>query len=98
MNFKHLVFGSLFIFILSDCKSSSDKIIEDFSKVNEELQKTNQLLDSTAKVLTFYGFNKKEADSILLILNNASNFLKRIKAELGVQNQKKKTWMQRKNY
>lgn len=83
MNFKHLVFGSLFIFFLNNCKSPADKIVDDFNKVNEELQKANEIMDSSAKDLTFYGLNKKESDSILLILKNVSDFLERIKSELG---------------
>ncbi len=83
MKIPVIFFGVVFIFFLNNCKSPADKIVDDFNKVNEELQKANEIMDSTAKDLTFYGLNKKEADSILLILKNVSDFLEKIKAELA---------------
>jgi hypothetical protein len=79
---KQLLEAILF-FLLSSCKSPADKIMDDFNKVNKQLEKSNQTLDSTSGNLRFTGFDKKTADSILLVLNNAFDFLKKIKSELN---------------
>lgn len=82
MRIPEIFFGAAFIFLLSNCKSPADKIADDFNKVNKELQKANEIMDSTVKDLKFSSFDKNEADSMMLILNNAFDFLERIKAEL----------------
>ena len=79
--FKIYIF-LLIIFILG-CKPPSDKIADKFKEVNESIEKTNESLDSLTQHMKFVGFNKVQADSISLILDNASLYIRILKKELG---------------
>ena len=71
-----------FVYVIS-CKSSPDKTVDDFKKVNEELDKTNKLIDSSDRPVAALGkVDKIKADSIDLVLRNAAVFLASLKIQL----------------
>lgn len=82
MNFsKHIIPGILLLSLLS-CKSPSDKTAEAFRKIDESLEKSDDSIDSIARKMKIVGFDESVADSINLILNGASVYIKQIKTEL----------------
>ena len=73
------------LFFLSGigCKSTSDETIDDFKKLNDELEKTNRSIDSSGSSLRNLGkVDKRKADSIDLVLRKAAVFLADVKIQL----------------
>jgi len=81
MNLFSYIIPGIFFFL--GCKSPSDKILDDFRKVNESLEKLNEAADSSLGNIGSVGFKKSTADSIDRILNEASAYFMRIHGELG---------------
>ena len=76
---RYIIPGILFFSLLS-CQSQSDKILEDFKKVNESLDSLNKAADSSSGNIELVGFEKSTADSIDGILNEAAAYFMRIHA------------------
>ena len=64
------------------CRSSSDKIVDQFKEVNESIEKSNESIDSLTQDMKFVGFDEDEADSIGRILDNASLYIRVLKKGL----------------
>ena len=79
---RYIIPGILF-FSLVGCQSHSDKILENFKKVNESLDSLNKAADSALGNIELVGFEKSTADSIDGILNEAAAYCMRINEELA---------------
>jgi len=67
---------------MAELQSPSDKILENFRKVNESLEKLNEAADSSLGNTDLAGFEKSTADSIDHVLNEAAAYFMRIHSEL----------------
>lgn len=64
---------AIFLLLVIGCKSPSDKILDDFKRVNESLDSLNAAADSRINA----------TDSISLFLKNTASYLNIISTELG---------------
>jgi len=65
------------------CRSQSDKIVEDFKKVNESLEQTNGVVDSMNQAMKFVEFDPFVADSLEQVFNESSEYISYLKNELN---------------
>lgn len=70
------------ICMLLSCKSPSDKVVEDFKKVNESLEQTNKAYDTMNQKAKFTGLNLAMADSLRNLFDKSYSFMDHLKFQL----------------
>ena len=82
MSLSEYIIPGILLFSLLSCNSPSDKIAEQFKKIDEQLQRSDDSIDSITQKMKIVGFDQSTADSLTGILNGASVYFQNIKAEL----------------
>jgi uncharacterized membrane protein len=85
-NFKTLI--PFIAFFIISCQSQSDKVLDDFKKVEESLERSNDSIDSMAQNIKLLGTDQKTSDSVVRIFNEAYAYFKDLKNELKRLDQK----------
>ena len=71
------------IYLIVGCKSPSDKALDEFKKVNESLEKTNNKVDSLFRKVKFLGLDETIADSLKQLCDKSSSQIENLKNELN---------------
>ena len=82
MNFFKYFILSVSFLIMAGCWSPSGDVVDNFKKIDESLEKSNDSISKLAQNIKFPGADEKISDSLSVVLNDAYSYFKNLKEDL----------------
>src|SRR5688572_1507390 len=88
MNFSKYFISSVSFLIMAACQSASEDVIDNFKKIDESLEKSNDSINKLAQNIKFPGADEKISDSISRVFNGAYSYFGNLKEDLESMDKK----------
>src|SRR5687767_10456701 len=88
MNFSKYFISSVSFLIMAGCWSPSGDVVDNFKKIDESFEQSNDSINKLAQNIRFPGADEKISDSLSGVLNDAYSYFKNLKEDLESMDKK----------